>query len=312
MRRLAQFVLGGFPTSPAATRALQATMADWRHESEAASSKAGRARAALLGAASVARVLAAVGLKELPTAWKAPFLWRTAGALFLLVAALVTFDSPARFADVLTGSELAVLATAKAVQAVFLVLPLVAFISEATGRRSRQAPSAGVFTMMAIAIALMVSVLPEVTTFQAQLSWTHFANAATPPPLPLPSAYRLVVGGPVLPTTLNSWIYFGTTFAILASATVALTALAYQVRQRRGLRAWLLGVSPFLAVPGSLYGMMLLTGLLVAFWRDAALWLWPIRGLVVVASVTVLPLILAARLAQEIAVTVTTDSEVTS
>lgn len=285
-------------------------MADWRHESEAASSKAGRARSALRGVASVARVLAVVGLKELPTAWKAPFLWRTAAALLLLVAALVTFDSPARFADVLSGSELAVLATAKAVQAVFFVLPLVAFISEATGRRSRQAPSAAVFTIMAIAIALTVSVLPEVTTLQAQLSWTYFANAATPPPLPLPSAYRLVVGGPVSPTTLNSWIYFGTTFATMASATVALSTLAYQVRQRRGRRAWLIGVTPFFAVFVSVYGVMLLSGLVGFVWRDVMLWTWPIRGIVFLASVTVLPLILAARLAREISVT--TDSEVTS
>jgi len=299
MRRLVHFLLRGLPTSPVASRALTATMADWRHEAETTSSLAARLRVALVGSTSVARVLVGVSLKELPGAWRAPFLWRTAGVLLLFVAAIGIFDPPERFADVLGGWDLAMLTTANAVRVVFLVLPLVAFVAEATGRRSREAPSAGSFTVMAIAVAAMVSVLPEFTTFESRLAWTHFANAAPPPPVPSPSVYRLIVGGPMAPTSITFWSYLASTFLILIISTVALTVLGYQVRQRRGLRAWFLGVSPFLAVPGSLYGMMLLTGLLVAFWRDAAVWLWPIRGLVVLASVTVLPLILAAYLARD-------------
>lgn len=297
MRRLVHVLLGGIPTSPVASRALTATMADWRHEAETASSLARRLHVTLAGSTSVARVLVGISLKELPGAWKAPLLWRTAIALLTFVTAVAVFDAPHRFTVVLSGWDLALFAAAKAVSAVFLVLPLVAFISEATGRRSRVAPSAGSFTVMAIAVAAMVSVLPEFSTFEARMDWTHFANAATPPPVPLPSLYRLIAGETMAPTSIAFWSYLGSTFLILTVSTVALTVLAYQVRQRRGVRAWLVGISPFLAVPGSLYGMLWLTGLF-APWRDAAIWLPPVRGVVVLASVTVLPLILATHLAK--------------
>lgn len=298
MRRLLQFVLEGFPISPDATHALEATMADWRHEKAAATTLGRRCWVALVGPVSVARVLAGVSLKELPGAWKAPFLWRTATVLLLFVATKGIFDPPERFVDVLSGWDLSVLATGNAVQAVFLVLPLVAFISEATGRRSRQAPTAGAWTLMAIGIAMMMSILPEFATFQAKLSWTHFANAATPPPVPLPSAYRFFAGGPVAPTTPDFWIRFVAMLATLILSTVALSALAYQVRQGRTLRAWLIGVTPFFAVFASVYGVMLLSVLVGVAWRDALIWNWPIRIIAFVASVTVLPLILAAHLAR--------------
>lgn len=59
---------------------------------------------------------------------------------------------------------------------------------------------------MAIGIASVVSVLPEFTTLQSQLAWTHFGNAATPPPVPSLSAYRLLVDGPVAPLTMSFWM----------------------------------------------------------------------------------------------------------
>lgn len=288
-------------------------MADWRHEAEAASSTARRVRAALLGVASVARVLAGVSLKELPGAWKAPFLWRTAIVFLLFVVTTAAFDPPSRFAAVVSAWDLALLATGNAVQSVFMVLPLIAFLSEATGRRSRQAPSAGAWTLMAIGIAIMVSILPEFTTHQRHLSWTHFANAATPPPVPLPSAYRFFAGGPVAPMTPDRWISFVAMHATFILSTVALSALAYQVRQGRTVRAWLIGITPLLAVFASVYGVMLLSALVGLAWRDALVWTWPVRIIAFLASVTVLPLILAAHLSRQTPRHgLTSDAEVTA
>ena len=118
----------------------------------------------------MARVLVGVSLKELPGAWKEPFLWRTAIVLLLFVAAMVMFNPPERFSGVLIGWDLTALATVTAFRSAFLVLPLVAFVSEVTGQQSRQAPCTGAFTLMTIAIAAMVSVLPEFMTFQAQVA----------------------------------------------------------------------------------------------------------------------------------------------
>ncbi len=293
-----QVLIGGIPTSPGAARALAATMADWRYEAEASSSFPRRLRVGLMGVASVARVLVGVALKDLPGAWRSPFLWRTMAVLLLFVAGIGIFDPPERFVDVLSGWDLAVLATAAAVQSVLLVIPLVAFLSEVTGRQSRQAPSAGALTLLAIAIALMVSILPELSTFQRHSTWVHFANAATPPPMPAPSVYRWLAGASMSPMTLASWFYFWTTSTSLVGASIGLSALAYQVRRRRALSAWMIGAVPFVAVPVTAYGAMLLTGLLGMSWRDAAIWLWPIRGAVTLLSVTVLPFVLATYLAR--------------
>jgi hypothetical protein len=298
MRCLAQWLIGGIPTSPAAARALAATMADWRYEGEAASSAPLRLRVGAMGVASVARVLVGVGLKGLPSAWRSPFLWRTICVLLMFVAGIGIFDPPERFVDVLSGWDLAVLATAAAVQSVLLVIPLVAFISEVTGRQSRQAPSAGALTLLAIAIALMVSLLPELANFQRHSAWVHFANAATPPPVPAPSVYRWLAGASMSPMTLTSWFYFWTTSTSLVVASIGFSTLAYQVRRRRALSAWMIGVVPIVAVPATAYGAMLVTGLLGLWWRDAAIGLWPIRGVVTLLSVTVLPFVLATYLAR--------------
>jgi hypothetical protein len=313
MRRLVHHLLGGIPVSPAATRAIVATMADWRHEAEAASSKARRVWAFLRGVASVARVLGGVGLQELPTAWLSPFVWRTAVYGVLVLCGLVLTSPPVRFADVLDGWHLAVLATASAAPTAIALLPLAAFLSESTGRQSRSAPSVGAFALMALCLAVAVAVIPELMTYERHVSWSHFANAATPPPLPLPSLYRLFVDGPSVPMTVAWGVRFGSVYIVLVLATAGLSTLAYQVRQRRGLRAWLIGVTPFLAVFVSVYAVMLVSGLVALAWRDVMFWTWPVRGLVFVASVTVLPLILAAHLARDTSRRVnTSDSEVTA
>lgn len=298
MRRLVHHLLGGIPVSPAATRAIVATMADWRHEAEAANSIALRAWVALAGVASVVRVLASCGLKELPVAWKAPIMWRTAAVFVTFIIAMVVFNPPERFAVVMSGWDLTLFTAVQSIQSVLLVLPLVAFIAEARGSRVRQAPTAGAFALMSIVIAAAVSLLPEVATLRQHTTWLHFANAATPPPLPLPSLYRLFVEGPVMPMTADRWISAFATVITLVASTVALSALAYQVRQRRSVRAWLIGIAPFAAVPVTLYGSMILLGLLGADWRYVVFVSWPIRGAVVLLSVTLLPVILAAHLAR--------------
>lgn len=302
MRRLLGLLLGGIPTSPAAVRALAATMADWRHEADAASSLSRRLRISLVGSASVVRVVAGLALKELPDALRLPFIWRTALVFLLLVTVRSVLDPPERFVDVLSGWDLGVLSISSAFQSVVLVLPAVAFVSEVSGRQSRKAPSIGAFALMAIVVALLVSALPELETFQRHATWAHFANAATPPPVPIPSVYRLLVGAPMSPMTPAAWLYFSTTFVTLALSTIGFSALAYQVRRRRDLVSWLVGLAPVVAVPTIAVGTMVLTGLLSLTSRDALVWLWPIRGVVTLLSVSVMPYVLASYLARTPAV----------
>ncbi len=276
-----QFVLGGLPTPPAATRALAATMADWRHEAAQAETVARNLGVAAVGLMSVARVLIVSGFKELPDAWSAPFLWRT--ALMWCVVLLVTIwnDPPLRFVDVLGTRDLIVLAIFRAAPAAVMLLPLAAFISEASGARTRVGPSTGALTVVTLVAAVAVLSSPEFVHYQRHASWEHFANAATPAPVAFPSLFRILSDGPTVPMTLTNWIAFGNGCLMLAAATVGLSALAYQVRRRRSIGAWLVALSPFVLIYVATVG------------------LWSIARVFAQFSLTVLPFILAGYLARQ-------------
>ncbi len=112
-----ELVLGGLPETPAATRALAATMADWRHEAEKAGTATRRLRVATVGVLSVARVLIVSGIKEMPGAWSTPFLWRTALMACVIVLGAIWYDPPLRFVGVLSTRDLIVLAVFRAAPA---------------------------------------------------------------------------------------------------------------------------------------------------------------------------------------------------
>jgi len=181
-----------------------------------------------------------------------------------------------------------------------MFLPLAAFFSEAVGSRTRGGPSMGALVAMTFIAAVGMLSYPEFSHYQRHADWAQFANAATPAPVAPPSLYRLVVGGPTRPMTLGIGISVGGLSLVLAVATVSLSVLAYQVRKRRSIGAWLVGLSPFVSVFVVTWGVMwFLARVFGPLPRDVYALYPPVSQLVTLFSLTVLPLVLAGYLAQQ-------------
>lgn len=299
MRRLLGLFLAGMPATPETTCALDATMADWRHEAARADTGLTRLRVAMTGVLSVARVLVVRGLKELPGSWSAPLLWRTAALSCLVVLWSIWNDPPLRFLDVLTTRDLIVLAIVRAAPTGVMLLPLTAFLSEAVGARSRVSPSFGALTVMTLAAAFAVLSIPELIHYERYTSWEQFANAATPPPVPFLSVFRLLGGEKSALQTAVMWSSMLLGCVGLAGATLSLSVLAYQVRRRRSIGGWILGliplISPFVAAWGITWLLVRLFG---ATHPTVALYQL-VGGFLALLSVTVLPLALAGLLSRQ-------------
>jgi len=300
MRRLLGLFLAGMPATPETTCALDATMADWRHEAARADTGLKRLRVAMTGVLSVARVLVVRGLKELPGSWSAPLLWRTALLSCLVLLWAIWYNPPLRFLDVLTTRELIVLAIVRAAPACVMFLPLTAFLSEAVGARSRVRPSFGALTVMTLAAAFAVLSIPELMHYERYVAWEQFANAATPPPVPFPSVFRLLGGEPSLLLNPRLWVSFGVGWVVLAAATLSLSVLAYQVRRRRSIGGWILGLIPLVSPFVVTWGVTWLLVRLIGAKHLVTLGLYPpTASLLSLLSVTVLPLALAGLLARQ-------------
>jgi len=182
-----ELLVAGVPTTPMTARALDATLADWRHEAATAGTGTRRLCTGIAGILSVTRVLIVSGVKEIPAALTSPFLLRTALMAFAILLVMIWYDPPVRFVDVLGPRDLVVLALFRAAPAAVALLPLAAFLSEALGSRTRVGPSTGALTVMTLVAALAVMLSPEFVHYQRHATWENFANAATPAPVAPPS-----------------------------------------------------------------------------------------------------------------------------
>jgi hypothetical protein len=301
MRRLVELVLGGLPATPAATRAIAATMADWQHEAEKAGTATRRIRVATVGVLSVARVLIVSGIKEMPGAWSAPFLWRTALMSCVILLWAIWHDPPLRFVNVLGTRDLIILAVFRAAPAAVMLLPLAAFLSEALGSRDRVGPSTGALAAMMLVAALAAMLSPEFVHYQRHATWEHFANGATPAPVAPPSLVRLLSGGPTVALPPTRWMWFGALALWLAIATFSSSVLAYQARKRGSLGGWLVAMTPFASVFLATWIVWIVVrvfGPLAV--RPEVFALFPlVSQFLTLFSLTMLPLVLAGYLARQ-------------
>jgi hypothetical protein len=300
MGRLLGLFLAGMPATPETTCALDATMADWRHEASRADTGLTRLRVAMTGVLSVARVLVVRGLKELPGSWSAPLLWRTAALSCLVLLWAIWYNPPLRFLDVLTTRELIVLAIVRAAPACVMLLPLTTFVSEAVFARTRMSPSFGALTVMTLVAAFAVLSIPELRHYERYVTWEHFANAATPPPVPFLSVFRPLGGETSALQTAVLWISMVMGCVGLTAATTSLSVLAYQVRRRSTIWGWVLGLTPFVFLFVVTWGLIWFLVRVFGAGSVVTHALYPpTASLLSLLSVTVLPLALAGLLARQ-------------
>lgn len=142
---VAQWFLGLLPVDQSGRRVFDETLADWKSEATKASGPQGSATVSLRAVASVLRSIAMISSKELSTRKGLAPLLRLATWSFVSVLVFVAFNwnwsIPVEGVQVQIGSTAVLLGS---VSSVLAFLPLVAFVSTATGRRGgAQVPRLG-------------------------------------------------------------------------------------------------------------------------------------------------------------------------
>jgi hypothetical protein len=252
MRRLVAMLLGGVPLCPSTERAIAATLADWRHEAGRTLSAAVRIGVSARYGVALARAVVGSALRQVPREVRSPFLWRLAVTAVLAIGLLAWLNpAPARVA---TGAfDHAWLSVLQATWLATMFVLLVVFVSEATGRPFRSAPSLTGGLMLAAALfGFTFVVLPEAINHFAMRAWeaVYWTGRADGLP-PMVSPIRLLTGEP---TQDLSWAYVsfgGLNWLGLSMAAWSFSVLAYRVRQYGGahrVRRFLIVWSTILAV----------------------------------------------------------------
>ena len=140
-----QWCLSVLPVDDRGRRVFDETLADWKSEATKASGPQGSATVSLRAVASVLRSIAMISSKELSTRKGLAPLLRLATWSFVSVLVFVAFNwnwsIPVEGVQVQIGSTAVLLGS---VSSVLAFLPLVAFVSAATGRRGgAQVPRLG-------------------------------------------------------------------------------------------------------------------------------------------------------------------------
>jgi len=272
---MVEFFLAGVPTSPATSRALAATLADWGHESRLASSFWRRALVTATSGLAILRALVGAAVRELPGEVRSPFLLRTLAGSTGVIVVLAYLMPASRFAGVVPWHEFVWLSVVSATIPVLIMLPLTVFVAECLGASRRAGPTlASLLALAGVVVLFQLIVLPEAITTQRQATWFMFANAATPAPPPVPSLVRLLTGGPVAHLPSTYWwtsVGLAVTFSVLCSC---LAVLGCRIRKLGGGPRWTHRVTPALICAGTVAAIAVAVG--VVLWPPISV-LFPYR-----------------------------------
>lgn len=260
MIRVAQFLLRALALEPRGQRAMDATMADWRHELERAGNGRRRLFVNVRSSFGVVRTLAQVGVVELPAATTGSFVWRFAALASAWIVWRFSnggaFDAE-RFFLVTSDIKAWTLVAASVVPQGVFVLPLLVFLAESVGRRQRVTPIAGTLFLLLLYVAVLgLVVFPASATYLRYETWRYFANASVPEP----RSNALL---------LSSISLVATVFATLA--TGAALVLANRIRRVGGVTGWTIGLGTILAVVAAGAVLQFPMGLLPVGLRMAAI-----------------------------------------
>lgn len=257
LRRIVESVVSAWPMRAASARAIDATLADWRHEEAGASGRWRRVSVSTRGLFATARVTSLAAWREAVSEVPHPFLIRLVFGLVLLGVASRLMADPWhwRYLQVATPLQMSLLQVSMAVVPVVTWFPAVVFFAEVTGRRQRSGFALGhaLWVMVAVALLWMV-VVPEAQNYVNWLNWHYFANSSTPAPRALPSVLR--IGGALgADVSWTMWLWLPILSVVMTSICICQAVLASAVRRAGTVRAWAAAIVLFLLAYGLTLGM---------------------------------------------------------
>lgn len=239
--RIVDWFLTVLPVDASGRRVFDETMADWRRELALATSRSRRFVVHARSTAAVVGTLWHASSREASQALKSTLVPRLATVTAVWLVGTVWFNglpvdprffvaAPAGLAWTLAGASIAA--------QVALAFPLLVFVAEVIGRRSRETPTLGPLVLLvSCGLVLTLVVLPSTMVFIAHERWSHFANAAQP--------------APSLTAMWFSFPHF-TAAAISSTAVAALFLVANGIRRVGGLVGWSVGLGPAIGLLVSL------------------------------------------------------------
>lgn len=232
MRRLVTFLLGGVPLCASTEKVVAATFADWRHESARARTAGGRIIVGARSTFALVRALLGCAFQQVPSEARSPFVWRVVVAAVMTVAFFAWLEpQPSRYS---TGTlDHVWLNVLFSINIALLLVLVVVFAAEATGRQARSGPSlaSGAVLSAALFVTLFL-VVPEAYNYVAQRTWSDATWAHVPGGLPpMTSPIRLLIGGPMREVSA-AYVTFGIlNWLALSLSMWAFVVLAFRVRR---------------------------------------------------------------------------------
>lgn len=234
MIRVARFLLGLVALDGRGQQAVDATMADWRHELAVAATLRGRVVVNVRSTLGIGRTLAEVGVSQLSSVAVSGFAVKLIAVVVLATVWSLTTVSAGvnRFFLVTSDFEAWTLVAASLVPQLLVMAPLMVFVAEAIGRRRDVTPVAGTMTWLA-GLGLLVGfvVMPASAAYLRYATWRHFANSSVAEP----SITALAFGAMGIAAT-----------ALLVAAAWLMFLFANRVRRVGGVAGWGIGLGAVL------------------------------------------------------------------
>jgi hypothetical protein len=228
-------LIGALVSGTSAQRAIDATLADWRHERAEAATALQRVTIDGRSTAALLRTLARAGVSEFPAALRSSLPIRLAMVAAVWMAWTIWYNGlpgDQRFFLVAPSAKAWLLAASAMTVRVAGIFPILVFVAEASGRRNRATPTLGSLMLLVSALMLLTMfIMPAGQLFSRYESWRYFANASQPAP-------DLRAAGILVPSVFAAFV--------TAASLVVLFVLANGIRRVGGFVGWFIGTGPAL------------------------------------------------------------------
>lgn len=252
MRLLIALLRDGLPLSPMANRAVAATLLDWRFERAAAVTPLERIGVLVSYWIALSRAIVCSAFLEFPRESVSLFFLRVCGAVTVMIATrMLMAPVPLLIADV-PSSAIALYRLTWAVPTVVAWLPVLVFVVEVAGRRTRRGPAMGGLVGVALLLLAGVLMLDAADTYRAWADRDLFAaqSCFAASSVDLSSSANCITGLDITATGAGgtSWIRSLNIWISLTLMAGCLAILGRRIREASSVFGWTVGLAPLLTV----------------------------------------------------------------
>jgi hypothetical protein len=249
MRLLIALLRDGLPLSPHTNRAVVATLLDWRFERSAAVTWSERLGVQVVYTLALCRALVCSALVECPREVVSPFFRRVWAGVILGGVVLMAFAPVPPLPAGVPPTAVVIYRAAWALPLVVSWLPLLIFLVEVSGRRTRPGPALGSLLGVALVLLLSVLTLDQVDHSRAVVERDVFASAScfagSSVELSASASCIMRLDSQATRPVGTSWGQRLDVWAALTMLACGLAILGRRIREAGSAHGWVVGLLPF-------------------------------------------------------------------